>query len=113
MNAARLSGPRRFRRSFFLLAAFLLVACAASSTGSTTARAPTDQSSTRGSPEELLRQGAAALQSGQAELAIEDYRAALTAAPREPAKRGLIEFVLGIAYQKAQRWQESADTLNA
>ncbi len=51
--------------------------------------------------------------SDEVRLAIEDYKAALETAPLEPVKRGLIEFVLGIAYQKAQRWQESVDALNA
>jgi tetratricopeptide (TPR) repeat protein len=101
------------RRSFFLLAVLVLAASRALLAAGPTGREPTIQPSTRGNPEELLRQGAAALQAGQTELAIQDYKAALDAAPQDPAKRGMIEFVLGIACQKAQRWQESAEALSA
>ena len=106
-------GLTRLRKSLFLMAAIALVGCGTSTAASPNPTAQPIPSSARGNPEELLRQGAGALKSGQPDLAIEDYKAALEAAPPDPAKRGLIEFVLGIAYQKAQRWQESADTLNA
>ncbi len=106
-------GLTRLGKSLFLMAAIVLVGCGTSTAASPNPTAQPLPSSTRGNHEELLRQGADALKLGRTKLAIEDYKAALEAAPPDPAKRGLIEFVLGIAYQKAQHWQESADTLNA
>src|SRR5260370_37910217 len=100
-------GLTRLGKSLFLMAAIVLAGCGTSTAASPNPTAQPLPSSTRGNLEELLRQGAGALKSGQTEVAIEDYKAALEAAPPDPAKRALIEFVLGISYQKAQHWQES------
>jgi tetratricopeptide (TPR) repeat protein len=103
MEAVRFARRRRPLRTFFILLFSLML----------TDRAASSAAAPAASGQELLRQGTAALQAGQTELAIAKYKAALQAAPQEPAKRGQIEFVLGIAYQKAQLWQESVDALNA
>lgn len=114
MYAERCSVRVKLRRSFFLLAALLLAECAASSAAPPTASNPAAQSSAIGNPDELLRQGAAAVQAGQLEVGIEKYKAALeTIQQQDKRKRGAVELLLGVAYQKARRWQESADALNA
>ena len=65
-------------------------------------------------PEELLLQGAAAIRTGQIEVGIDKYKAALDQIQQQDkGKRSAIELQLGIVYQKAQRWQESADALKA
>src|SRR5262245_25207269 len=91
---------KRLSKTFFLMAAVVLIACRASSAAGPKLTALQLSSSTK--PEELVSQGAAALQAGQTKLAIQDYNAALAAAPQDPAKRGMIEFGLGIAYGRAQ-----------
>ncbi len=114
MYAERCSVRVKLRRSFFLLAALLLAECGASSAAPPTANNPAAQSSAIGNPDELLRQGAAAVQAGQLEVGIEKYKAALdTVQQQDKRKRSAVELLLGIAYQKDRRWQESADALNA
>ncbi|MGA7872451.1 MAG: CHAT domain-containing protein [Candidatus Binatus sp.] len=108
--------PRRGKltRSFILVAALTLAACGVSSAASSTITQPAPQSSAGGKPEELLLQGAAAIRTGQIEVGIDKYKAALDEIQQQDkGKRSAIELQLGIVYQKAQRWQESADELKA
>jgi CHAT domain-containing protein/Tfp pilus assembly protein PilF len=114
MDAGPRSGCKRLRRPFFIVAAFVLAGCGTSTAASPTPQVRTIQSSASGSPEDLVRQGAAAVQAGQIEIGIEKYKAALNGVQQqERSKRGGIELLLGIGYQKAHRWQESVDALNA
>jgi hypothetical protein len=98
MYAERCSVRVKLRRSFFLLAALLLAECGASSAAPPTASNPAAQSSAIGNPDELLRQGASAVQAGQLEVGIEKYKAALdTVQLQDKRKRSAVELLLGIA----------------
>ena len=114
MDAERCSGRVKLRRFFILLAALMLAGCGVSSAASSTVGEPVARSSAGANPDDLLRQGAAAIQAGQIEVGIEKYKAALDEVQQQDKrKRSAIELLLGIAYQKARRWQESVDALNA
>ena len=92
----------------------MLVGQSVFSATSSTVGESAEQSPTDGKPEELLRQGAAEIQAGQIEVGIEKYNAALKGVQQQDKnKRSGIELLLGIAYQKAHRWQESVDKLNS
>jgi tetratricopeptide (TPR) repeat protein len=107
--------PRSHARTcLVLLLSLMFAGCRTSSSSVPAFRRPARQSSARGKPGELVTQAAAAVQAGQSEIAIEKYKAALDEVQQQDKlKRGTIELSLGITYQKAGRWQESADALNA
>lgn len=105
---------RKARTCLVLLVSLVFAGCGTSSSATPIAREPARQSSARANSNELVRQGAAAVRAGQFEVAIEKYKVALDEVQqKDKLKRGAIELLLGIVDQKAGRWQESADALNA
>ncbi len=114
MNTERCSGRGKLRRVFILLAALMLSGSGVSSVASSAVGESAAQSSAGANPDDLLRQGEAAIQAGQVEVGIEKYKTALNEVQQQDKrKRSAIELLLGITYQKARQWQESVDALNA